>query len=62
MKKEQRKFTYDGVYGPNSTNQEIFDKSFLPLVQGVIDGFNSCIFAYGQTGSGKTHSMSGTPS
>ena len=31
----------------------------VPVINGVIDGFNGTIFAYGQTGTGKTHTMVG---
>ena len=30
-----------------------------PLVCGILDGYNVCIFVYGQTGSGKTFTMGG---
>jgi len=47
------------VYGPNSTQEEVFNDS-EPLMTSVLDGFNVCIFAYGQSGSGKTHTMEGS--
>mmetsp|Transcript_9331 Transcript_9331/g.17449 ORF Transcript_9331/g.17449 Transcript_9331/m.17449 type:complete len:965 (-) Transcript_9331:275-3169(-) len=53
-------FKFDRVYGPSSTQPEVFS-STEPLVRSVLDGFNVCIFAYGQTGSGKTHTMMGAP-
>lgn len=51
-------FLMDRVFGPKSTQEEIFDQ-VQPLVTSVIDGYNVCIFAYGQTGSGKTFTMMG---
>ena len=59
--KVPRTFTFDGVYGEESKNVDMFVESFRPIVEAVTQGFNACIFAYGQTGSGKTFTMSGVP-
>jgi kinesin family protein C2/C3 len=50
---------FEHVYGPDSTQEEIF-KDTQSLMTSVIDGYNVCIIAYGQTGSGKTYTMMGT--
>jgi hypothetical protein len=39
--------------------RQVFDNACKPLVDHVLDGYNSCCFAYGQTGSGKTYSIFG---
>jgi hypothetical protein len=54
-----REFTYDRVYGIESTQREVFDQCAFPLVESVLGGYNGTIFAYGQTGCGKTHTMVG---
>ena len=56
---EQKIFTYDAVYGIESTQQQVYDETGFPLVESVIGGYNGTIFAYGQTGCGKTHTMVG---
>uniref|UniRef100_A0A8B9IPJ5 Kinesin-like protein n=1 Tax=Anser cygnoides TaxID=8845 RepID=A0A8B9IPJ5_ANSCY len=38
---------------------ELYDETFRPLVDSVLQGFNGTIFAYGQTGTGKTYTMEG---
>lgn len=52
-------FTFDQIFGPESTQAAIFEYSAVPLIGDVLNGYNSTIFAYGQTSSGKTFTMEG---
>ena len=61
QKGKKRRFDFDKVFGPDSTQEQVFGDT-KPLIRSVIDGYNVCIFAYGQTGSGKTFTMQGPPS
>jgi len=56
---EKKKFEFDRVFSPASTQQEVFDDT-EPIMTSCVDGYNVCILAYGQTGSGKTFTMMGT--
>ncbi|CAG8438739.1 7862_t:CDS:2 [Ambispora gerdemannii] len=53
----ERSFTYDYVYSSDTAQEDVFGSSAKPLVDKLIEGFNTTILAYGQTGSGKTYSM-----
>jgi kinesin family protein 4/21/27 len=53
------KFDFDWVFGPQTSQQTVFDNIAAPLIDNIFSGFNGTIFAYGQTGSGKTHTMGG---
>ena len=52
-------FTFDGAYGGDATNEQIYLDIAFPLVEGVTEGYNGTVFAYGQTGGGKTFTMQG---
>lgn len=56
---DRREFFYDRVFGPDSTQEDIFNVIGKPHVDRLFDGINGTIFAYGQTGSGKTFTITG---
>lgn len=53
-------FAFDGVFGEQYNNSQIYDKSVKNLIPVVLDGQHSTVFAFGCTGSGKTHTMMGS--
>lgn len=52
-------FSFDHVYGPDSTQEYIYDNTAKAAVLSVLQGYNATILAYGQTGTGKTYTMEG---
>lgn len=56
---EVHSFTFDHVFGPETSQSNVFQAAAGPVVSGVLSGYNGTLFAYGQTGSGKTHTMEG---
>ncbi|CAD8104984.1 unnamed protein product [Paramecium sonneborni] len=57
-----KSYTYDYVFGAETPQLQIYQKTAFNLVESVADGYNGTIFAYGQTGCGKTFTMIGDPS
>lgn len=45
-------WSFDRVFGPQSTNKEVFETMGQKLVDGALDGYNTVMFMYGQTSSG----------
>lgn len=43
---------FNHVFGPDSTNKEIFETMGMKLVDGALEGYNTVMFMYGQTSSG----------
>ncbi|KAM9250852.1 kinesin-like protein KIF27 [Cariama cristata] len=56
---KDRVFTFDFVFGKNSTQEEVYTVCIKPLVLSLTEGYNATVFAYGQTGSGKTYTIGG---
>ena len=52
-------FTFDRVYAPDSTQEDVYSLSAQQAVESAIHGYNATILAYGQTSSGKTYTMDG---
>ena len=58
----QLPYTFDHLFFPESTNEEIFDDVVKKVVLQSMNGYNGSIFTYGQTSSGKTFTMNGSHS
>jgi kinesin family protein 3/17 len=56
---QPKTFTFDNVFGMDSTQEAVYEETVRHLVDNVLNGYNGTIFAYGQTGTGKTFSMEG---
>ncbi|XP_026078578.1 kinesin-like protein KIF20B isoform X1 [Carassius auratus] len=59
---QAQRFQFSQVYGPDTTQREIFDGTTKSLVKDVLDGGNSLIFTYGVTNAGKTFTFLGPDS
>ena len=55
----QTAFTFDGVFGPRSTQLEVCAKAVDPQVAACLQGFNSTVFCYGPSGTGKSFTCYG---
>lgn len=56
---QARAFTFDGVLGDDSTQEEVFDLVGRGIGASCLSGYNGSVYVYGQTGVGKTYTMSG---
>ncbi|KAJ7937322.1 kinesin-like protein [Mycena leptocephala] len=59
---KDKRFMFDRVFNNEARQQEVYEATAQPLLQGLFDGYNATVFAYGATGCGKTHTISGTES
>ena len=68
---QEKEFKYDYSFNTHSRDEEaecgpyadqnyVFKELGEPVLQGALEGRNSCLFAYGQTGAGKSYSMLGS--
>jgi hypothetical protein len=58
-KKSDKEFSYDKVYSPLDSQEDVYNGAARSLIDKCLEGYNGCIFAYGQTASGKTYTMNG---
>uniref|UniRef100_H3D796 Kinesin-like protein n=1 Tax=Tetraodon nigroviridis TaxID=99883 RepID=H3D796_TETNG len=54
-----QRFTFSRVYGPDTTQKDLFDGTVKDLVKHVLEGGNSLVFTYGATNAGKTFTFLG---
>lgn len=59
MPKPPHVYSFDRVFGPDTSQSDFFAKTTLPLVDQLLRGENGLLFAYGVSNSGKTYSVSG---
>ncbi|XP_015210921.2 kinesin-like protein KIF14 [Lepisosteus oculatus] len=52
-------FSFDKTDPNFASQQTVYEKLALPLLERAFEGYNTCLFAYGQTGSGKSYTMMG---
>ena len=58
-KNESQIYTFDKVFGQQSTQDEVYNSAARPLIEHLFSGYYATVFAYGQTGTGKTYTMEG---
>lgn len=57
--KSKFQFQFDSILGMHATQEEVFNRIAVPVIDDAVKGVNGTIFAYGQTGSGKTFTITG---
>ncbi|XP_043992880.1 kinesin-like protein KIF20B isoform X3 [Gambusia affinis] len=57
-----QRFQFSRVFGPETTQSELFEGTVKDLVKDVLEGENSLVFTYGVTNSGKTFTFLGPDS
>ncbi|XP_054893603.1 kinesin-like protein KIF20A [Poeciliopsis prolifica] len=55
------KFSFSKVFGPQTTQGELFEDTVRSQVFDFLEGENALIFTYGVTNAGKTFTIQGTP-
>lgn len=55
----EKKHKFDRIMGPDTTQEDVFAQTVVPLVKHTLNGYNTSLLAYGQSGSGKTHTIFG---
>lgn len=53
------KFTFTKIFGPASSQQEVYDHTIREMVRDVLRGENRLLYTYGVTNSGKTYTVQG---
>lgn len=43
-------YPFDKLFGPESSQQDVFDSIAKPMVRAALEGFNATILSYGQVG------------
>ena len=57
--RKDKEYIFDGIFDQEHNNQKVFEDSIKPIIDNVLNGYNSTALAYGVTGTGKTHTIFG---
>lgn len=55
--KYDQHYAFDGVFGPETPEHDIYKSVAHPLLEAAVGGTNATIFAYGATGCGKSYTV-----
>uniref|UniRef100_A0A3B5LIM9 Kinesin-like protein n=1 Tax=Xiphophorus couchianus TaxID=32473 RepID=A0A3B5LIM9_9TELE len=53
------KFSFSKIFGPDTTQQQIYEGTMKKMVNDVLKGENRLLYTYGVTNSGKTYTIQG---
>nr|XP_020454613.1 kinesin-like protein KIF20A [Monopterus albus]XP_020454614.1 kinesin-like protein KIF20A [Monopterus albus] len=54
------KFSFTKIFGPKSTQQQLYESTMKEMVKDVLQGENRLLYTYGVTNSGKTYTIQGS--
>ncbi|CAH2353663.1 kinesin-like protein Kip3p [[Candida] railenensis] len=57
----EHRFVFDQLFDTETDQYHVYEKTTKPLLDSILEGYNSTVFAYGATGCGKTHTIAGSP-
>eukprot|EP00917_Polyrhabdina_sp_WS-2016_P006949 GHVP01015481.1.p2 GENE.GHVP01015481.1~~GHVP01015481.1.p2 ORF type:complete len:538 (+),score=107.84 GHVP01015481.1:2949-4562(+) len=60
QKAKEYEYAFDEAFGPEDTQEFVYEKSTAPLILNVVQGTDATVFAYGASGAGKTYTMFGS--
>ena len=55
----EKKYCFNKIFTEKEKNKDVFETAIKPIINNVINGYNSTTLAYGVTGTGKTHTIFG---
>lgn len=55
--KDERHYDFDGTFGQDSRQEDVFETIAMPCLNHAVNGFCSALMCYGQTGTGKSFTM-----
>lgn len=56
-----RKFQFTDVFDENTSQESIYERTAMPIIQDFLHGYNCVLFTYGHAGTGKTYTIEGDP-
>ncbi|XP_069129785.1 chromosome-associated kinesin KIF4B-like isoform X2 [Argopecten irradians] len=59
---KEQSFSFDGAYGSDAKNDQIFKEKCESVLQRAMEGYNVTFMAFGTTGSGKSYLINGSDS
>ncbi|XP_067280652.1 kinesin-like protein KIF20A [Pseudorasbora parva] len=59
VSQSMHKFTFTKIFGPQTSQQEVYDHTIREMVRDVLHGENRLLYTYGVTNSGKTYTIQG---